>query len=118
MPTQVNFWVGVMWFRSQNSETRQEDKQSVQCKGHTVTPVAKQLLEKALGLSGPEREALAASLFESLEPDQDAATVQAEWNDEISKRIEELDSGKVATIPWSVARRMIRGEQIDDAAGN
>lgn len=80
-----------------------------------MTPVAKQLLEKALGLSGPEREALAASLFESLEPDQDAETVQAEWNDEISKRIDELDSGQVATIPWSVARRMIRGEQINDA---
>ncbi len=74
-----------------------------------MTPIAKQLLEKALGLSGPEREALAASLFESLEPDHDAATVQAEWNDEISKRIDELDSGQVTTIPWSVARPMIRG---------
>jgi putative addiction module component (TIGR02574 family) len=88
-----------------------------------MTPVTKQLLEKALKLTGSEREALAASLFESLERDQDgqdedAAAVQAEWNEEISKRISELDSGRVTPIPWSIARRMIRGEHIDDSVGS
>jgi putative addiction module component (TIGR02574 family) len=84
-----------------------------------VTPIARELLESALKLPGSEREALAASLFESLEREQesDAAAVQAEWNEEISKRIHELDSGQVTTIPWSVARRMIQGEQIDDPVG-
>lgn len=86
-----------------------------------MTPIARELLESALKLPGSEREALAASLFESLEREQDgqesdAAAVQAVWNDEISKRIHELDSGQVTTIPWSVARRMIQGEQIDDPA--
>ena len=86
-----------------------------------MTPIARELLESALKLPGSEREALAASLFESLEREQDgqeldAAAVQAEWNDEISKRIHELDSGQVTTILWSVARRMIQGEQIDDPA--
>ena len=88
-----------------------------------MTPIAKQLLDKALELPGSEREALAASLFDSLEPDDnceqlDSAAIQAEWNDEIGKRIAELDAGDVSTIPWSVARRMIRGEQVDGHSGS
>ncbi|MDA0806828.1 MAG: addiction module protein [Planctomycetota bacterium] len=88
-----------------------------------MTPIARQLLESALKLPGSERVALASSLFESLEREQDgqeedAAIVQAEWNNEICKRVEELDSGQVTTIPWSVARRMIQGEQINESVGD
>ena len=30
-----------------------------------------------------------------------------EWDAEIARRIEELDSGKVKTIPWEEVRRLI-----------
>jgi putative addiction module component (TIGR02574 family) len=88
-----------------------------------MTPIAKELLDKALALPGSEREALAASLFDSLDRDDDcehsdSAAIQAEWNDEIGKRIQELNSGQVSTIPWSVARRLIRGEQVDGRSGS
>lgn len=62
------------------------------------------LLEKALSLSVEEQEALAESLISSLggKVDDD---VQAAWETEIGKRLAELDSGKVKTIPWAEVRR-------------
>jgi putative addiction module component (TIGR02574 family) len=88
-----------------------------------VTPVTKHLLDQALELPGSERAELASSLFESLDQDpndsdQDEAATQAAWNDAIRNRIEDLDSGTVTTIPWSVARRIIRGEQPNESSGS
>jgi hypothetical protein len=34
---------------------------------------------------------------------------EAAWGEEIGERVRELDSGAVAPIPWSEARRMILG---------
>ena len=66
------------------------------------------LLEKVLKLPAEARAALAGSLIESLDEtvDEDAETA---WADEIAKRVRELDSGKAKTVPWSKARRIIRG---------
>ncbi|MGQ0570049.1 MAG: addiction module protein [Armatimonadota bacterium] len=66
------------------------------------------LLGEALKLSPEERAALAVSLLESLEDvvDEDA---EAAWAAEIAKRIQELDSGEVAPVPWAEARRRILG---------
>jgi putative addiction module component (TIGR02574 family) len=62
----------------------------------------KKLLKEALQLEPAEREALAGKLFDSLEPaDQDA---EAAWRAEIERR---LDQGRVRSIPWAKARRMI-----------
>ena len=69
---------------------------------HDVTD----LLKKALELPSEARAALASSLLDSLDDETDAA-VEEEWNKEIARRIEELDSGKVKTIPWAEARRQI-----------
>lgn len=70
---------------------------------------AKKLLEEVLRLPGEARAALAGSLLESLDgtidPDAESA-----WSREIARRIEEIDSGKVKTIPWSEARRQILGQ--------
>lgn len=66
------------------------------------------LLEEALKLSPEARAALAASLLESLEGDVDE-DVETAWAAEIAKRIQELDSGAVAAVPWAQARRMILG---------
>ena len=67
------------------------------------------LLEKALKLPAEARAALAGSLIDSLDDsvDEDA---EAAWADEIHRRLAELAAGTAKTIPWSRARRMIRGQ--------
>jgi len=67
------------------------------------------ILEEALKLPIEARAALAGSLIESLDEVVDE-NVEAAWADEIARRIEDLDSGKTKTIPWSKARRLIRSQ--------
>ena len=50
--------------------------------------------------------ALAGSLLESLDETVDAAA-EEEWNNEIARRIRDLDAGKVKPISWAEARRQI-----------
>jgi putative addiction module component (TIGR02574 family) len=69
-----------------------------------MTPEVSKLLEQALSLSFEEQEALAESLISSLGGKVDEG-VQAAWEAEIAKRVEELDSGKAKTIPWQEVRR-------------
>jgi putative addiction module component (TIGR02574 family) len=71
-----------------------------------MSPDVSDLLKKALELPSEARAALASSLLESLDDTMDASA-EEEWNKEIARRIEELDSGKVKTIPWAEARRQI-----------
>jgi putative addiction module component (TIGR02574 family) len=71
-----------------------------------MTRGVSELLEKALALPAEARAALAGSLFESLDETVDASA-EEEWNEEIARRIQELDSGKVRTIPWAEARRQV-----------
>jgi putative addiction module component (TIGR02574 family) len=71
-----------------------------------MTQQASELLQKALSLSEEERAELAGSLIESLDAPVDQAA-EAEWNEEIARRIENLDSGKAKTIPWEVVRSRI-----------
>jgi len=35
------------------------------------------------------------------------ASAEEEWNQEIARRIQELDSSKVKPIPWAEARRQV-----------
>jgi putative addiction module component (TIGR02574 family) len=72
----------------------------------SVTQEADDLLKKALTLPANERATLAGSLIDSLE-EVDEASVQDAWEDEIARRIEELDSGKAETISWDEVRRRI-----------
>jgi Putative addiction module component len=51
-----------------------------------------------------EQKGLADSLISNLGGTVDEGVLAA-WDDEIKKRIEELDSGKVKTVPWSEVRR-------------
>jgi putative addiction module component (TIGR02574 family) len=71
-----------------------------------MTVEISELLKKALALPPEARAALAGSLLESLEDTLDASA-EEEWNQEIARRIAELDSGKVKPIPWAEARRQI-----------
>ena len=61
------------------------------------------LFREASELSEPERAELAGLLLESLksEPDYD---VEAAWAEEIERRVRQLDSGEVKTIPWQQVR--------------
>ena len=74
----------------------------------TMTHEASELLKKALALSTEERAQLVESLLESLEERyKDPAAVEATWNDEIARRIAELDSGKAKTISWEEVSQRI-----------
>jgi putative addiction module component (TIGR02574 family) len=68
-----------------------------------MTPQVSKLLEQALSLSVEEQEALADSLISNLGGKVDEG-VQAAWDEEVKRRIEELDSGKSETIPWNQVR--------------
>jgi putative addiction module component (TIGR02574 family) len=71
-----------------------------------MTQQALDLLQKALSLSEEERADLACSLMESLDAAVEEGAESA-WNEEIGRRITELDSGKAKTVPWEEVRRRI-----------
>ncbi len=64
-----------------------------------MTQDTRELLQKALALPESERAELAGNLLSSLDttidPDVDAA-----WQQEVARRLDEVQSGKVETIPW------------------
>jgi len=62
-----------------------------------------ELFREASQLAERERAELAALLLESLEgePDED---VEAAWAEEIERRVRQIDSGEVETIPWEQVR--------------
>lgn len=61
------------------------------------------LLEDALRLAPDDRLALATELLHSVEDHNDPEWSKA-WAAEIARRIQELDEGKVKTIPWPELR--------------
>ena len=67
---------------------------------------AAEILKDALALSTEARAALAGSLLESLdiEVDEDA---EAAWATEVNRRVVELGSRAVKTIPWAEVRRRL-----------
>lgn len=72
----------------------------------TMGQVASDLLKKALKLPVAERAELVGSLIESLDEANDES-VQAEWDAEITRRMEDLKSGKVKTVSLEEARRRL-----------
>jgi putative addiction module component (TIGR02574 family) len=71
-----------------------------------MSELAAQLLEMALGLSAEERAELACSLIESLDQ-SDEESVQAAWDAEIVRRMEDLKSGKIKLVSLAEARRRL-----------
>jgi len=64
-----------------------------------MTPQVAELLEKALELSTQERGWLASRLIRSLDDEPAEEGVEAAWEDEIKRRVEDIRSGRVKTIP-------------------
>ena len=73
-----------------------------------MNPNHEKVLKEAFRLPTEARAALAGRLLESLDETVDE-DVELAWSKEIARRIDDLDRGKVKTIPWSVARRQILG---------
>jgi putative addiction module component (TIGR02574 family) len=76
-----------------------------------------EIIASALQLPLAEREQIVEALQESLidvevdhGPEDPADEVEAAWSDEIARRIADIDSGRVKTIPSKEAERMIFGD--------
>jgi putative addiction module component (TIGR02574 family) len=62
--------------------------------------------KKAFALPTEARAALAGSLLDSLDDERDD-NAEAEWEVEITRRLQELRTGMVATVPWHEVRRWL-----------
>jgi putative addiction module component (TIGR02574 family) len=65
---------------------------------------AGELLKHALTLSHEERAELASNLIDSLDPTIDPNAERA-WQEEIARRLEDVETGNVKTLPWEEVRR-------------
>jgi putative addiction module component (TIGR02574 family) len=63
-----------------------------------MSPEVSDLLKRALALTVDERAALANTLLDSLEGT--AESVQAAWDEEVARRMQDLQAGKAVTVPW------------------
>ncbi len=68
-----------------------------------MTRAAEKILSEALALEESDRATLAGLLIESLDEAPDEGWEEA-WAAEIRRRVAQLDSGDVNTIPWEEAR--------------
>ncbi len=75
----------------------------------TMKRDAEEILKEALDLPPEGRAAIAGTLLDSLEGEVDEGAEEA-WLKEASRRLEELDSGKVKGIPWVDVRRRLLGQ--------
>ena len=66
------------------------------------------ILKDALDLPPEARAAIAGTLLNSLD-DQVDEGAEAAWEAEITRRVNELDSGKVRGIPWAAVKRRLAG---------
>jgi putative addiction module component (TIGR02574 family) len=64
---------------------------------------ARELFAEAMKLAREERETLMRLLIESVDAESDQGVDDA-WRVEIERRMTELDSGTVQTIPWEELR--------------
>jgi len=69
-----------------------------------MSPETDELLQKAMTLPLKARAELACSLIDSLDEtvDEDA---EVAWQQEVVRRMDEIRSGKVKTIPWREVQR-------------
>ena len=73
-----------------------------------MTRAARKLFEEAMRLDPEDRAALAGLLIESLDPESEGGVEEA-WVAEVERRMAELDSGTVQTIPWEELRARLYG---------
>ena len=64
---------------------------------------ARELFEEAMKLDPKERATLMRLLIDTLDAESEEGAEEA-WRAEIERRIVELDSGAVETVPWEELR--------------
>ncbi len=74
-----------------------------------MSPEVSDLLKRALALPVDERAALANTLLDSLEEPQQS--VQAAWDEEVARRIQDLKAGKAVTVPWEELHQQLLAMQ-------
>ncbi len=76
-----------------------------------MTTKAEELLREALSLPVGQRAELAAELLASLdEAEDDPEIVEAEWAEEIRRRVDALEAGEARTEPWEIVRQRIENK--------
>jgi putative addiction module component (TIGR02574 family) len=68
-----------------------------------MTRDVRELFREASELSESDRAELAGRLLQTLHGEPDEG-VEAAWAEEIERRIRQIDSGEVKTIPWEEVR--------------
>jgi len=68
-----------------------------------MSPEVSDLLKRALALSVEERAALANTLLDSLETENES--VEEAWDKEVARRMQDLKAGKAVTVPWEQLHR-------------
>lgn len=72
-----------------------------------MTQKSQVVLEEALKLSATERAEVAEQLLSSLDEIPDANVEQA-WQEEVQRRLQQVERGEVKTIPWEEVQRRLR----------
>ena len=72
-----------------------------------MTQKSQVLLEEALKLTAYERAEVAEQLIASLDEVPDTSVEQA-WQEEVQRRLGQIERGEVKTIPWEEVQRRLR----------
>jgi putative addiction module component (TIGR02574 family) len=72
-----------------------------------VSPRTQRVLREALQLPPKARADIAGTLLRSLDAREDAGVEEA-WATEVTRRIAEVDAGRVKLVSWQRARRRLR----------
>ena len=75
-----------------------------------MTEKSQVVLEEALKLTTNERAEVAEQLIASLDEASDTDVEQA-WQEEVQRRLQQIERGEVKTIPWEVVQRQLRHGQ-------
>jgi putative addiction module component (TIGR02574 family) len=73
----------------------------------------KDLFDEAITLPENDRAELAALLIATLDGERDEGVEKA-WEEEIERRIRELDAGEMKTIPWEEVRAELAARKKPD----
>jgi putative addiction module component (TIGR02574 family) len=72
-----------------------------------MTQKSQVLLEEALKLTAYERAEVAEQLIASLDEVPDTDVEQA-WQEEVQRRLGQIERGEVKTIPWEEVQKRLR----------
>ena len=72
-----------------------------------MTQKSQVVLEEALKLTAHERAEVAEQLIASLDDGPDADVEQA-WQEEVQRRLQQVEHGEVKVIPWEEVQRRLR----------